>query len=109
MTARILDGTAIARQIRDEITRDTALLVAGGVTPGLAVVIVGEDPASQVYVKAKGQACREAGMHSETIVLPATATEAEVLSVVGQLNENPAIHGFLVQLPLPRHIDSEKC
>ena len=108
MTARILDGTAIAKEIRAEITRDVALLSGQGITPGLAVVIVGEDPASQVYVKAKGQACREAGMHSETIVLPATASEAEVLSVVDQLNANPAIHGFLVQLPLPRHVDSER-
>jgi methylenetetrahydrofolate dehydrogenase (NADP+) / methenyltetrahydrofolate cyclohydrolase len=108
MTARILDGTAIAKEIRAEITREVALLSGQGITPGLAVVIVGEDPASQVYVKAKGQACREAGMHSETIVLPATASEAEVLSVVDQLNANPAIHGFLVQLPLPRHVDSER-
>jgi methylenetetrahydrofolate dehydrogenase (NADP+)/methenyltetrahydrofolate cyclohydrolase len=108
MTARILDGAAIAKEIRDEIARDTKELAARGITPGLAVVIVGEDPASQVYVKAKGQACREAGMHSETVVLPATASEGELLSVVDQLNANPAIHGFLVQLPLPKHIDSEK-
>ncbi len=108
MTARILDGAAIAKAIRDEIARDTAELAGQGITPGLAVVIVGADPASQVYVKAKGQACREAGMHSETIVLPATASQAEVLSVVDSLNANPVIHGFLVQLPLPRHIDGEK-
>ena len=108
MTARILDGAAIAKEIRDEIAGEVARLAGKGITPGLAVVIVGEDPASQVYVKAKGQACREAGMHSETIVLPATASEAEVLSVVDQLNANPAIHGFLVQLPLPRHVDSER-
>jgi len=108
MTARVLDGAAIAREIREEIARDVKELAARGITPGLAVVIVGEDPASQVYVKAKGQACREAGMHSETVVLPATASEGAVLSVVDQLNANPAIHGFLVQLPLPKHIDSEK-
>jgi len=108
MTARVLDGTAIAREIRDEIARDTAELIRQGKTPGLAVVLVGEDPASQVYVKAKGQACREAGMHSETIRLPATTSEAELLATVDRLNQDPRIHGFLVQLPLPKHIDSER-
>ncbi|HEV8613013.1 MAG TPA: tetrahydrofolate dehydrogenase/cyclohydrolase catalytic domain-containing protein, partial [Gemmatimonadales bacterium] len=103
MTARMLDGRAIAREIRDEVTREVAGLVAQGVTPGLAVVIVGEDPASQLYVRAKGEACRQAGMHSDTVRLPATATEAELLATVDRLNADHRIHGFLVQLPLPKH------
>ncbi|HLG05573.1 MAG TPA: bifunctional 5,10-methylenetetrahydrofolate dehydrogenase/5,10-methenyltetrahydrofolate cyclohydrolase [Gemmatimonadales bacterium] len=108
MSARVLDGTAIAREIRDEVAREVKTLVEEGVTPGLAVVIVGEDPASQVYVKAKGQACREAGMYSETVALPAETSEAEVLATVDRLNHDPRIHGFLVQLPLPKHINSQK-
>jgi methylenetetrahydrofolate dehydrogenase (NADP+)/methenyltetrahydrofolate cyclohydrolase len=99
---------AIAREIRDEVTREVAGLVARGVQPGLAVVIVGEDPASQVYVKSKGQACLEAGMYSETVRLSADTSEAELLAVVDRLNADPAIHGFLVQLPLPKHIDAEQ-
>lgn len=108
MTARILDGAALAQQIRNEISREVAELSARGVTPGLAVVLVGDNPASQVYVRAKGKACREAGMYSETITLPAEATEGDVLGTVDRLNADPRIHGFLVQLPLPRHIDSER-
>jgi len=108
VSARILDGAAIARQIRAEIAREVAALSAQGVIPGLAVVIVGEDPASQVYVKSKGEACREAGMHSETIRLPATTTQAELLATVDRLNADPRIHGFLIQLPLPKQIDSEQ-
>ena len=108
MSARILDGAAIAREIRNEVAREVAGLVGRGVKPGLAVVIVGDDPASQVYVKSKGQACLEAGMHSETVRLPADTGEAALLSVVDRLNADPAIHGFLVQLPLPKHIDAEK-
>jgi methylenetetrahydrofolate dehydrogenase (NADP+) / methenyltetrahydrofolate cyclohydrolase len=108
VSARVLDGAAIAQAIRAEVAREVAGLAARGVTPGLAVVIVGDDPASQVYVRSKGQACLEAGMHSETVRLPAEATEAELLAVVDRLNADPAIHGFLVQLPLPKHIDSEK-
>ena len=108
MSARILDGTAIAREIREEIRNEVAQLVARGVTPGLAVVIVGEDPASQVYVKNKGEACRAAGMHSDTIRLPAETSEAELLATVDRLNADHRIHGFLVQLPLPPQIDSEK-
>jgi len=108
VSARILDGAAIAKDIRAEIARDVASLKAHGVTPGLAVVIVGEDPASQVYVKSKGEACREAGMHSETIRLPGTTSEAELLATVDRLNADPRIHGFLIQLPLPQQIDSER-
>jgi methylenetetrahydrofolate dehydrogenase (NADP+)/methenyltetrahydrofolate cyclohydrolase len=108
VSARVLDGTAIAREIREEIRSQVAQLVAQGVTPGLAVVIVGDDPASQVYVKNKGEACRAAGMHSDTIRLPADTSEAELLATVDRLNADHRIHGFLVQLPLPPQIDSEK-
>lgn len=108
MSARILDGAALADEIRADVAREVAVLAAQGVQPGLAVVIVGDDPASQVYVASKGKACVEAGMHSETIRLPEQATEEELLAVVDRLNADPRIHGFLVQLPLPRHIDSER-
>ena len=108
MTARVLDGAAIARAIRDEVARDVAELKGRGIQPGLAVVIVGDDPASRAYVRSKGDACREAGMHSETVRLPADTTEAELLAEVDHLNADPAIHGFLIQLPLPEQIDSRK-
>ena len=108
MNAKLLDGTAIANTIRADIAGEVAVLVAAGVQPGLAVVIVGDDPASRVYVATKGKACREAGMHSETIRLPDTATEAELMAVVDRLNADPRIHGFLVQLPLPKHIRTER-
>ncbi|MEO8225878.1 MAG: tetrahydrofolate dehydrogenase/cyclohydrolase catalytic domain-containing protein, partial [Gemmatimonadota bacterium] len=107
MSARILDGAALSRQIRAEVAADVAALPPGGRKPGLAVVLVGEDPASQVYVRSKGKACAEAGMHSETIVLPADATQAELLATIDRLNADPAIHGMLVQLPLPKQIDTE--
>ncbi len=107
MSARILDGAALSRQIRAEVAADVAALPPGGQKPGLAVVLVGEDPASQVYVRSKGKACAEAGMHSETIVLPADATQAELLATVDRLNADPAIHGMLVQLPLPKQIVTE--
>jgi len=108
VSGRVLDGAAIAREIRDEVAREVTELVAQGITPGLAVVILGEDPASQVYVKAKGQACREAGMYSETVALPANTSEEELLRIVDRLNADSRIHGFLVQLPLPKHMNSQK-
>ncbi|MGE0553738.1 MAG: bifunctional methylenetetrahydrofolate dehydrogenase/methenyltetrahydrofolate cyclohydrolase FolD [Gemmatimonadales bacterium] len=108
MTARILDGAALAAEIRADLATEVEALIARGVKPGLAVVIVGEDPASQVYVASKGKACLEAGMHSETIRLPESTTEEELLAVVDRLNADPAIHGFLVQLPLPKHIDGDR-
>ena len=108
MNAKLLDGTTIASAIRADIAIEVAALVAGGVQPGLAVVIVGDDPASRVYVASKGKACLEAGMHSETIRLPDTATEAELMAVVDRLNADVKIHGFLVQLPLPKHIRTER-
>jgi methylenetetrahydrofolate dehydrogenase (NADP+)/methenyltetrahydrofolate cyclohydrolase len=108
MTARVLDGAPIANAIRAEVAEQVKRYRELGQQPGLAVVIVGENPASQVYVKAKGKACEEAGMHSETVRLPQTASEAELLAVVDRLNADPRIHGFLVQLPLPAHINGER-
>ncbi len=108
MTARVLDGVAIANAIRLDVAVEAAALLTRGIIPGLAVVIVGDDPASQVYVASKGKACLEAGMHSETIRFAGTTTEAELLAVVDRLNADPRIHGFLVQLPLPKHISSEQ-
>jgi methylenetetrahydrofolate dehydrogenase (NADP+)/methenyltetrahydrofolate cyclohydrolase len=108
MSARILDGAVLADQIRREVGLEAAALAAKGIKPGLAVVLVGDNPASQLYVRSKGKACEEAGMHSETIRLPATASEAELLHVVDRLNTDPAIHGFLIQLPLPKHISSDR-
>jgi methylenetetrahydrofolate dehydrogenase (NADP+) / methenyltetrahydrofolate cyclohydrolase len=108
VTARVLDGTAIAQAIRAEVATEVARLASTGRKPGLAAVLVGEDPASAVYVRSKGKACEEAGMHSVTLRLPAAATEAELLETVDRLNADPQIHGILVQLPLPKHINSEK-
>jgi methylenetetrahydrofolate dehydrogenase (NADP+)/methenyltetrahydrofolate cyclohydrolase len=108
VTARILDGAALAAEIRADLAREVSALAARGVQPGLAVVIVGEDPASKVYVASKGKACREAGMYSETIRLPADSSEAELLAVVDRLNHDPRIHGFLVQSPLPKHMSYER-
>ena len=108
MTARILDGTAIAKTIREEVAVEVARLSGTGRKPGLAAVLVGEDAASAVYVRSKGKACEEAGMHSVTVRLPAETSEAELLDNVDRLNGDPKIHGILVQLPLPKHIDSEK-
>lgn len=106
--AQLIDGTAIGKAMRAELAGDIATLGKKGVQPGLAVVLVGENPASQVYVRMKGKACEEAGMHSETIKLPAETSEAELLAVVDRLNRDPRIHGMLVQLPLPKHINSER-
>jgi methylenetetrahydrofolate dehydrogenase (NADP+)/methenyltetrahydrofolate cyclohydrolase len=108
MTARILDGVALGKTIRAEVAAEVARLGGNGHRPGLAAVLVGEDPASAVYVRSKGKATEEAGMYSETIRQPATISEADLLAIVDRLNADPKIHGILVQLPLPKHIDSEK-
>jgi methylenetetrahydrofolate dehydrogenase (NADP+)/methenyltetrahydrofolate cyclohydrolase len=108
MTARLIDGKAIALSLREDIkARVTALKAAGKRVPGLAVVIVGEDPASQIYVRNKHQATEAAGMLSVMKVLPATASQDEVLAVVHQLNADPNVDGILVQLPVPKQIDSK--
>jgi methylenetetrahydrofolate dehydrogenase (NADP+)/methenyltetrahydrofolate cyclohydrolase len=107
MTARILDGVRIGKEIRGEVAAAVARMAGKGRKPGLAVVIVGDDPASRVYVRSKGRACLEAGMHSETVEYPAAVTQDELLAQIDRLNADPAIHGMLVQLPLPKHIDTE--
>jgi len=106
--ARIIDGKAKATELQESIRKEAAELSAGGVTPGLAVVIVGEDPASQVYVRNKKRTAEACGFHSVQHTLPAVATETEVLRLVDELNDDPAIHGILVQLPLPVHLDEER-
>jgi len=108
MSARIIDGVALGKTIRAEVAQEVAGLRAKGVVPGLAVVLVGENPASKAYVGSKEKACLEAGMHSVKVSRPETISEAELLAIVEQLNTDPAIHGILVQLPLPKHIDTEK-
>lgn len=107
MSARILDGAALGRAIRQEVAAEVARLKTAGVTPGLAVILVGADPASQVYVRNKGRACEEAGMHSVTITMSPETSQAELLATIDRLNADPAIHGMLVQLPLPKHVDAE--
>ena len=107
MPAELIDGNAIAKSIREEVTVEVAKLAARGIRPGLAVVLVGEDPASEVYVRNKGRACDEAGMHSLTIKKPATISQQELIAVVKSLNDDRAIHGILVQMPLPKHLDPD--
>lgn len=108
MTARIIDGKAIAQEVRAEWKVRADALKARGITPGLAVIIVGEDPASKVYVANKVKACAELGLHSEHIVLSADTSEAMLLEKIAALNADSKIHGILVQLPVPKHIDSDK-
>lgn len=105
MSAEIMDGAAVAAKIRKEVARDVAALKISGVTPGLAVVLVGDNPASAVYVGAKGKATEEAGMHSVVIRLPGDTTQEELLDQVAALNSDFAIDGILVQMPLPPQID----
>jgi methylenetetrahydrofolate dehydrogenase (NADP+) / methenyltetrahydrofolate cyclohydrolase len=107
--AAIIDGKAIAAALRREVAAGVERLKAArGVSPGLAVVLVGEDPASQVYVRTKAQATREAGMLSFEHRLPASAGEAELLALIGKLNASPEVHGILVQMPVPKHIDAAR-
>lgn len=106
--ARIIDGKKVAAEIRAELQQEVAALKAHGFTPGLAVVLVGDDPASHVYVRNKERACEEIGMASFVHRLPAKTTERKVLNLVKKLNEDPKVHAFLVQSPLPKHIDEGK-
>jgi methylenetetrahydrofolate dehydrogenase (NADP+)/methenyltetrahydrofolate cyclohydrolase len=108
MTAQIIDGLALSRQLRAEVAQRAAALAARGVRPGLAVVLVGDDPASQIYVRNKVKACAEAGLHSVLERYPASMTESELLARVRALNDDPAIHGILVQLPLPPHLAAQR-
>jgi methylenetetrahydrofolate dehydrogenase (NADP+)/methenyltetrahydrofolate cyclohydrolase len=108
MSATILDGRQIAAQMREELKAQVAALRAAGITPGLGVVLVGDDPASHSYVKAKEAACAEIGIRSDDHRLPASATQSELLAVVRRMNEDPGIHGILTQLPFPRHLNEEE-
>lgn len=108
MTAQLIDGNALSKQLRAQVAADTAALKAKGLTPGLAVVLVGDNQASQVYVRNKVKACEDAGLHSVLEKYEATMTEADLLARVEALNNDASIHGILVQLPLPAHIDAQK-
>ena len=108
MTASLLDGAAIARQVFTDLQARVAALRAAGVQPGLATVVVGDNPASRVYVRNKVRACEEVGVHGEVHALAADTSEAELLAKVRELNGNPAIHGIIVQLPLPRGIEASR-
>jgi methylenetetrahydrofolate dehydrogenase (NADP+)/methenyltetrahydrofolate cyclohydrolase len=107
LPAELIDGVAIARGIRQRVGEDTAELVKRGVRPGLTVILVGDDTASASYVRAKGKASEEAGIRSETIRLPATTEQADLLQKIDDLNSDPEVHGILVQMPLPSQIDPE--
>ncbi|RYD82477.1 MAG: bifunctional 5,10-methylene-tetrahydrofolate dehydrogenase/5,10-methylene-tetrahydrofolate cyclohydrolase, partial [Verrucomicrobiaceae bacterium] len=101
----LIDGKAIAQKINEESRVAVAELKAKGITPGLAVVLVGADPASQAYVRSKDKMCREIGMHSVKHELPADTTQEQLVTLVRELNADPSIHGILVQSPPPKHID----
>jgi methylenetetrahydrofolate dehydrogenase (NADP+)/methenyltetrahydrofolate cyclohydrolase len=107
LPAELIDGRAIAKKIRADAAERAKKLAADGVKPGLAVVLVGDDPASEVYVNSKGKASEEAGMYSLTIRLEADTSQSELLAQVEALNDNPQIHGILVQMPLPKQIDPD--
>ena len=108
MSAQLIDGNALAQHWREQVARDCVALQAQGVKPGLAVLLVGDNPASQVYVRNKVKACEQAGLHSVLEQWPADLSEADLLARVQALNHDPLIHGILVQLPLPGHIDAHK-
>ena len=105
--AAIIDGKAVSARLRQEMKGEVAALQAKGITPGLAVVLVGEDPASQVYVRNKIRACEELGIRSQDHRLPADTTQERLLELIGELNGDPAVHGILVQLPLPKQISDQ--
>ncbi|MCX7004559.1 MAG: bifunctional 5,10-methylene-tetrahydrofolate dehydrogenase/5,10-methylene-tetrahydrofolate cyclohydrolase [bacterium] len=105
MSARILDGNETARRLRAQMAQEVAQLAARGVTPGLGFVLVGENPASQAYIRMKKKACAEVGILSHNYELPAGTTQAGLLQLIAQLNADPAMDGYIVQLPLPKHID----
>ncbi|HEX5161914.1 MAG TPA: bifunctional methylenetetrahydrofolate dehydrogenase/methenyltetrahydrofolate cyclohydrolase FolD [Steroidobacteraceae bacterium] len=109
MSARVIDGRAVAAKLREEYRGRIAKMRSGrGITPGLAVILVGEDPASQVYVRNKIRDCAEVGIHSTLIELPASTAEAELLSRIDALNADDSVHGILIQLPLPKHVEIRK-
>lgn len=106
--AQIIDGKLVSRQVRERVAKETEELKNKGITPGLAVIIVGEDPASQVYVRNKEKACEEVGFYSEKFALPESTTQEELNALVKELNERPEINGILCQLPLPKHLDDKE-
>jgi methylenetetrahydrofolate dehydrogenase (NADP+) / methenyltetrahydrofolate cyclohydrolase len=108
MTAQLIDGNALGKRLREQAAQRVQELKAKGITPGLAVVLVGDDPASQVYVRNKVKACGDIGMHSVLERHSASMTEAQLLARVDALNQDPSIHGILVQLPLPKHMDAQR-
>ena len=108
MAAEILDGKVMSERLRAEIAVRVAALKEKGITPGLAVILVGNDPASEIYVRNKGKGCKEVGMYSRTIRLPEETTQEELNSEIEKLNADSAIHGILVQLPLPKHLDEQE-
>ena len=107
MAAKILDGKVLSAEIKEQVARRVAALKQRGVTPGLAVILVGDDPASEIYVRNKGKGCEETGMLSRTIRMDADTTQEALEDEIGKLNADPAIHGILVQLPLPGHLDEQ--
>lgn len=108
MAAQLIDGKSLADAMRAALKDKVASLAARGARPGLAAVLVGDDPASRVYVRNKARSCEETGLHSEVHALPQTATEAELVELIERLNKDPRIHGILVQLPLPKRINAER-
>jgi len=104
--AKIIDGVAVAKAVRADVAREVATLATQGIVPGLTVVLVGHDPASTVYVSSKEKRSKELGMKGETIRLPATAAQSELEALIDRLNADPTVHGILVQMPLPKHMDS---
>ena len=107
MAAEILDGKKMSESLRKEIAERVERLKEKGITPGLAVILVGNDPASEIYVRNKGNGCAETGMYSRTVRMPAETTQEELEDAIDALNADPAIHGILVQLPLPGHLDEQ--
>ena len=106
--AQLIDGKAIAAEVRAQAAAQAAALKEKGVQPALAVILVGEDPASKVYVRNKARACKECGIRSEVIRMPAETTQEELLAEIGRVNEDSSIHGLLIQLPLPKHLNEEE-
>ena len=108
MAATILDGTKIAQEIRAEVAAEVKSMAAAGVRPGLAVVLVGHDPASEIYVRGKVKACEEVAVHSEKLTPPESSSTEQLLATIDELNRREDVDGILVQLPLPKQVDSKK-
>lgn len=108
MTAEVINGKDLAKELREKMTKEVSEMTANGLTPHLTVILVGEDPASKSYVSGKEKACKETGISSEIIRLPETTSEADLLKQIEELNNDEKVHGILVQLPLPEHIDEDK-